>query len=125
MILALESSCDETAVAVFDPRRGLTGEWIQSQVAVHEAHGGVVPALAARGPIVMARAGPTNRSAARRASPGEYPARASVATTSTSKMVGTTIESVPWSKGARYDAARAWFTSPARSAEMATEASST
>jgi N6-L-threonylcarbamoyladenine synthase len=48
LILALESSCDETAVAVFDPRRGLTGEWIQSQVAVHEAHGGVVPALAAR-----------------------------------------------------------------------------
>jgi N6-L-threonylcarbamoyladenine synthase len=48
LILALESSCDETAVAVFDPRRGLTGEWIQSQIAVHEAHGGVVPALAAR-----------------------------------------------------------------------------
>jgi N6-L-threonylcarbamoyladenine synthase len=48
LILALESSCDETAVALFDPRRGLAGEWIQSQIAVHEAHGGVVPALAAR-----------------------------------------------------------------------------
>ena len=48
MILALESSCDETAVAVFDPARGLAGEWIHSQVALHEKHGGVVPDLATR-----------------------------------------------------------------------------
>lgn len=48
MILALESSCDETAVAVFDPRRGLVGEWIHTQLAVHECHGGVVPDLATR-----------------------------------------------------------------------------
>jgi N6-L-threonylcarbamoyladenine synthase len=48
MILALESSCDETAVAVFDPARGLTGEWVHSQIALHEAYGGVVPDLASR-----------------------------------------------------------------------------
>src|SRR3954462_3585085 len=48
MILALESSCDETAVAVFDPARGLVGEWIYSQIALHEKHGGVVPDLATR-----------------------------------------------------------------------------
>lgn len=48
MILALESSCDETAVAVFDPARGLVGEWVQSQIALHEKHGGVVPDLATR-----------------------------------------------------------------------------
>ena len=48
MILALESSCDETAVAVFDPARGLVGEWVHSQVALHEAYGGVVPDLASR-----------------------------------------------------------------------------
>ncbi len=48
MILALESSCDETAVAVFDPVRGLTGEWVHSQIALHERHGGVVPDLATR-----------------------------------------------------------------------------
>ena len=48
MILALESSCDETAVAVFDPRRGLAGEWVHSQIALHEKHGGVVPDLATR-----------------------------------------------------------------------------
>ena len=48
MILALESSCDETAVALFDPVRGLIGEWIHSQIALHEKHGGVVPDLATR-----------------------------------------------------------------------------
>ena len=48
MILALESSCDETAAAVFDPAVGLTGEWVHSQIALHEAYGGVVPDLASR-----------------------------------------------------------------------------
>lgn len=48
MILALESSCDETAIAVFDPVAGLTGEWVHSQIALHESYGGVVPDLASR-----------------------------------------------------------------------------
>jgi N6-L-threonylcarbamoyladenine synthase len=48
MILALESSCDETAVALFDPARGLAGEWVHSQITLHEKHGGVVPDLATR-----------------------------------------------------------------------------
>ena len=48
MILAIESSCDESAVALFDPERGIVGEWIHSQVALHERHGGVVPDLATR-----------------------------------------------------------------------------
>lgn len=48
MILALESSCDETAVAVFDPLVGLTGEWVHSQIALHGPYGGVVPDLASR-----------------------------------------------------------------------------
>lgn len=48
MILALESSCDETAVAVFDPARGRLEEWIHSQIALHGRHGGVVPDLATR-----------------------------------------------------------------------------
>lgn len=48
MILALESSCDETAVALFDPAHGLVGEWVHSQIALHEKHGGVVPDLATR-----------------------------------------------------------------------------
>jgi N6-L-threonylcarbamoyladenine synthase len=48
MIFALESSCDETAVAVFDPARGFVGEWVHSQIALHETYGGVVPDLASR-----------------------------------------------------------------------------
>ncbi len=48
MILALESSCDETAVALFDPAKGFAGEWVHSQIALHEGYGGVVPDLASR-----------------------------------------------------------------------------
>ncbi|HTT58007.1 MAG TPA: tRNA (adenosine(37)-N6)-threonylcarbamoyltransferase complex transferase subunit TsaD [Opitutaceae bacterium] len=48
MILALESSCDETAAAVFDPARGLTHELVHSQMVLHERYGGVVPDLATR-----------------------------------------------------------------------------
>jgi N6-L-threonylcarbamoyladenine synthase len=52
MIIALESSCDETALAIFDPATGLLGEWIHSQIALHEAYGGVVPDLASREHLV-------------------------------------------------------------------------
>lgn len=48
MIFALETSCDETAVALFDPARGMADEWIHSQIALHGRYGGVVPDLATR-----------------------------------------------------------------------------
>lgn len=48
MYLALESSCDETALALFDPAAGVCGEWIYSQMALHGRYGGVVPDLATR-----------------------------------------------------------------------------
>lgn len=48
MILGIESSCDESALALFDPRSGLAGEWVYSQIAQHQAYGGVVPDLASR-----------------------------------------------------------------------------
>jgi N6-L-threonylcarbamoyladenine synthase len=48
MILAIETSCDESAVAIFDPRHGLTGEWVSSQVDLHGRYGGIVPELATR-----------------------------------------------------------------------------
>ena len=48
MILAIESSCDESALALFDPARGLVRELISSQSAEHEKYGGVVPELASR-----------------------------------------------------------------------------
>ena len=64
MILALESSCDETAVALFDPGRGIVAEALRSQVALHARHGGVVPDLATRehlaafGPLLAGLADP-------------------------------------------------------------------
>jgi N6-L-threonylcarbamoyladenine synthase len=47
-VLGIESSCDETAAAVYDSSRGLLGSVISSQVEVHRAYGGVVPELASR-----------------------------------------------------------------------------
>jgi N6-L-threonylcarbamoyladenine synthase len=48
MILAIETSCDETAVALFDPAQGPAGDWTHTQVSLHARHGGVVPDLASR-----------------------------------------------------------------------------
>ncbi|HEY5995841.1 MAG TPA: tRNA (adenosine(37)-N6)-threonylcarbamoyltransferase complex transferase subunit TsaD [Candidatus Deferrimicrobiaceae bacterium] len=47
-ILGIESSCDETAAAVYDSDRGLLSNVVSSQVAVHSPYGGVVPELASR-----------------------------------------------------------------------------
>jgi len=47
-VLGIESSCDETGVALYDTERGLLGHAVHSQVAMHEAYGGVVPELASR-----------------------------------------------------------------------------
>lgn len=47
-ILGIESSCDDTAAAVYDGSAGLLSNVVSSQVAVHGAYGGVVPELASR-----------------------------------------------------------------------------
>lgn len=47
-ILGIETSCDETAVAVYDSQRGLLAHRMFSQVALHAQYGGVVPELASR-----------------------------------------------------------------------------
>ena len=47
-VLGIETSCDETAVAVYDGSRGLLSHRLHSQVAMHQAYGGVVPELASR-----------------------------------------------------------------------------
>jgi N6-L-threonylcarbamoyladenine synthase len=48
LVLGIESSCDETGVALYDTDRGLRGHAVHTQVAMHEAYGGVVPELASR-----------------------------------------------------------------------------
>jgi len=47
-IIGIETSCDETAVAVYDDSAGLLSHRLHSQVALHQAYGGVVPELASR-----------------------------------------------------------------------------
>jgi N6-L-threonylcarbamoyladenine synthase len=67
-VLGIETSCDETGVALYDPDRGIVSERLASQVAIHAAYGGVVPELASRDHIakllpmvreVLAEAGAT------------------------------------------------------------------
>ena len=47
-VLAIESSCDESAAAVLDQSRGLLAHERYSQVELHRTYGGVVPELASR-----------------------------------------------------------------------------
>lgn len=47
-ILGIETSCDETGVAVYDSQAGLLAHALYSQVALHAEYGGVVPELASR-----------------------------------------------------------------------------
>lgn len=48
LVLGLESSCDETGVALYDQERGLLSHALHSQVSMHRDYGGVVPELASR-----------------------------------------------------------------------------
>src|SRR5216117_4129703 len=48
LVLGIETSCDETGLAIYDSARGLLAHALHSQVAMHEAYGGVVPELASR-----------------------------------------------------------------------------
>ena len=65
-VLGLETSCDETGVAVYDTDRGLLADAVHSQVDLHAVYGGVVPEIASRDHLrrllplirdVLARAG--------------------------------------------------------------------
>ncbi len=47
-VLGIETSCDETGVAVYDTARGLLSHALYSQVKLHAEYGGVVPELASR-----------------------------------------------------------------------------
>jgi N6-L-threonylcarbamoyladenine synthase len=48
LILGIESSCDETGLALYDTERGLLAHALHSQIAMHREYGGVVPELASR-----------------------------------------------------------------------------
>jgi N6-L-threonylcarbamoyladenine synthase len=48
LVLGIESSCDETGIALYDSAAGLLAHALYSQVAMHAEYGGVVPELASR-----------------------------------------------------------------------------
>ncbi len=67
-VLGIETSCDETGVALYDSEHGLIADALHSQVAMHAPYGGVVPELASRDHVrrvvplvaeVLAQAGST------------------------------------------------------------------
>jgi N6-L-threonylcarbamoyladenine synthase len=47
-VLGIETSCDDTGVAIYDSQKGLLAHALHSQIEVHREYGGVVPELAAR-----------------------------------------------------------------------------
>ncbi|HAT3792042.1 TPA: tRNA (adenosine(37)-N6)-threonylcarbamoyltransferase complex transferase subunit TsaD, partial [Serratia marcescens] len=47
-VLGIETSCDETGIAVYDDQTGLLANQLYSQVKLHADYGGVVPELASR-----------------------------------------------------------------------------
>ena len=70
LVLGIETSCDETGVALYDGRRGLVANRLYSQADLHAAYGGVVPEIAARDhirrllPLVGEALGEAGRTAA-------------------------------------------------------------
>ncbi|MEW5904026.1 MAG: tRNA (adenosine(37)-N6)-threonylcarbamoyltransferase complex transferase subunit TsaD [Pseudomonadota bacterium] len=48
LVLGIESSCDETGIALYHTERGLLAHTLHSQIALHNEYGGVVPELASR-----------------------------------------------------------------------------
>jgi N6-L-threonylcarbamoyladenine synthase len=65
-VLGIETSCDETGIAIYHPQHGIRAHVLHSQVELHRSYGGVVPELASRDHVrrtlpllneVLARAG--------------------------------------------------------------------
>ena len=106
-VLGIETSCDETAAAVYDPARGLLAHEVFSQVDLHALYGGVVPELASRDHVrrllplvdaVLARsglAGPDLAAVAYTAGPGLIGALLVGATTGTGLAMGWGVPAVP------------------------------
>ena len=45
LVLGIESSCDETGIALYDTQKGLIANQLHTQMAMHAEYGGVVPEL--------------------------------------------------------------------------------
>ena len=47
-VIGIETSCDETGVAIYDAEAGLIADLLYSQIDLHRNYGGVVPEIASR-----------------------------------------------------------------------------
>ncbi len=103
-ILAIESSCDETAIAVVTERRDVLTSVVSSQVDLHARYGGIVPELAGR--AHLERIVPVLHEAlegaglSRRGEPldGEAPVLAAVAATYGPGLIGSLLVGVSFAK---------------------------
>ena len=48
LVLGIETSCDETGLALYDSEKGLLADELFSQIEIHQDYGGVVPELVSR-----------------------------------------------------------------------------
>ena len=55
LVLGIETSCDETSVAIYDSNKGIIGSKIFSQIDIHSKFGGVVPELASRNHLLKVK----------------------------------------------------------------------
>ena len=96
LVLAIESSCDETGAAVVDDTGRVLSDVVQSQVALHAPYGGVIPELASRDHL--RNVGPVIREAMARAGLG-FEQLEGVAVTNRPGLVGALLVGVQAAKG--------------------------
>src|SRR5436190_3408830 len=95
-VLALETSCDETAVAILrgnDSRYELLASEVASQVAAHEKYGGIVPGIASRSHLIYAPRLLDSAASAAKIAPSEIDAFAATSGPglASSLMIGASI----------------------------------
>jgi len=98
-VLAIETSCDETAAAVVRGGREVLSSAVYSQIPIHRQYGGVVPELASRNHVLQL--GPTVAAALGQAEL-DYTALDAVAVTSRPGLVGALLTGVSYAKGLAY-----------------------
>ncbi len=98
-LLAIETSCDETAAAVIRNGREVLSNAVYSQIPIHQKYGGVVPELASRNHVMQLT--PTVTQALNGAGIG-YAALDAIAVTSRPGLVGALLTGVSYAKGLSY-----------------------
>jgi N6-L-threonylcarbamoyladenine synthase len=105
-VLGIESSCDETAVAILAPDGKILAERVLSQITDHAAFGGVVPEIAARAHLVALA--PMVADAMREAGTG-FAGLAAIAATAGPGLIGGLLIGSGFAKGAALAAARPYL----------------